>query len=223
MPDHAVCWLVCAAEAEVHVFFSFFFSFFYCYEFLYVFIYSTLTHDQALSARLALELGGQRWQIAASAVVGCLCDWKAQLAHNNIDQWNECDDELVFNFISGSPEKTIRSTQGALHIRGTTAKHIRLFTLVNSGFPVKYSRECRVVNAEKMWDLALMDASFEERTLPAADEALWHRVDCGRRAACDNRETATDQFTISVGNWYTRCVLVGVGTYVKMCVCFFKK
>ena len=205
MPDPAGCWLVCWG-VRVHVFVSFFVVLFYWYEVLSVCIFSALTRVQALSARLALELGGQRWQIAASAVAGCLCDWKAQLAQNNIEQWSDCDDELVFNFVSGSPEKTIRSTQGALHIRGTTAKHLRLFTLVNSGFPVKFSRECRVSNAEKMWDLALYDSSFEDRTLPAADEALWHRVDCGRRAACDNRETATDQFTISVGNWYTRCV-----------------
>jgi hypothetical protein len=194
---------------------------------VYACIYSSLTREQALSARLALELGGQRWQIAASAVVGCLCDWAGQLANMQIDKWTDCDDDVVFNFVCGSAEKTIRSTQGALHIRGTTAKHIRLFTLVNSGWPVKYKAGCRLDDAETMWNMALFDSTFEERTLPAADEAVWHRTDCGRRAAGDNRETTTVQFSIAVGNWYTRyahvlcCAIVVVERVVVECMTLF--
>jgi hypothetical protein len=55
-----------------------------------------------------------------------------------------------------------------------------------------------------MWRAALSDAAFMPHTVPDAQEPLWHRVDCGRRAGLHNTETTTKQYTTSVVCWYSK-------------------
>ena len=160
---------------------------------------------QALSAGLALDLAGQRWQTCASAAVGSVIDWGAQLSNHGISTCEECNDDAVCcNYVPGTAEKTIRSPQGALHVRGVTALHLRLFWLVNSGRAAKFTATAQCDDGEAMWNALLNDSSFESRTMPSCEEAVFHRVDCGRRSASANRETTTEQFSMAVGNWFTR-------------------
>ncbi len=55
-----------------------------------------------------------------------------------------------------------------------------------------------------MWRAALSDAAFMPHTVPDAQEPLWHRVDCARRAGLHNTETTTKQYTTSVVCWYSK-------------------
>ena len=131
-------------------------------------------------------------------------DWEAQITHHDVSSWGECND-IVFNFVAGAGcEKTTRGPGGALHVGGVTARHLRLYALVNGCRAARYTESTMSHDAEAMWEAAVSDASFLARTLPEPRHAVFHRVDCGRRSEAANKETTTRQFTIAVNNWYSR-------------------
>ncbi len=87
---------------------------------------------------------------------------------------------------------------------GRVARALRLFALVRSRRPVKYTETVRCADATAMWRAALSAAAFIPHTVPDAQKPLWHRVDCGRIAGLHNTETMTKQYTTSVVCWYSK-------------------
>ena len=131
-----------------------------------------------------------------------------------IETWEQVDC-LKFNYVPGQQEKVQRSLAGVISINGYAARHMRLYTLVMSPRPAKYLPEAIKGSAEDMWNSAVHDSVFDATKLPKLDEAVFHRVDCGRRSADENLESTTKSFGVAVANWKTRHVaMVAVGVVV---------
>jgi hypothetical protein len=89
---------------------------------------------------------------------------------------------------------------------GRVARALRLYALVHSRRPVKYAETVRCADAAAKWRAALSDAAVMPHTVPDAQEPLWHRVDCGRRAGLHNTETTTNEAVHDecVVCWYSK-------------------
>ena len=153
---------------------------------------------------MALELCGQRYQVCANACAGSITDWDTHYAEYSIADWEQADAH-TYNYVSAGREKVQRDPMGgAMTVCGRVARALRLYALVHSRRPVKYAETVRCADATAMWRAALSDAAFLPHTVPDAQEPLWHRVDCGRRAGLHNTETTTKQYTTSVVCWYSK-------------------
>ncbi len=59
---------------------------------------------------------------------------------------------------------------------GRVARALRLYALVHSRRPVKYTETVHCADATTMWRAALSDAAFMPHTVPDAQEPLRHRT-----------------------------------------------